>query len=46
MPFTESYDGDLTAHPVSRDVNNVRNNNESLIEPIEDEPMREQATLI
>jgi putative SOS response-associated peptidase YedK len=46
MPFTERFDGELVAHPVSRDVNNVRNNNESLIEPIEDEPMREQAALI
>jgi putative SOS response-associated peptidase YedK len=46
LPMVQTFEGDLTAHPVSRAVNNVRNNDESLIEPIEDEPPRTQASLI
>ena len=37
LPLARAFEGKLDAHPVSRAVNNVRNNDESLIEPIEDD---------
>jgi putative SOS response-associated peptidase YedK len=37
LPLARTFEGELNAHPVSRAVNNVRNNDESLIEPIEDD---------
>lgn len=42
--MTQEYRGELTAHAVSRAVNNVRNNDESLIEPIEDDGPQTQSS--
>ncbi|MDQ2682367.1 MAG: SOS response-associated peptidase, partial [Chloroflexota bacterium] len=36
MGMATAYEGELEAYPVSRAVNNVRNNEPSLIEPIEE----------
>jgi putative SOS response-associated peptidase YedK len=36
MGMASAYDGELDAHPVSRAVNNARNNDPSLIEPVEE----------
>lgn len=37
LPLARAFEGELDAHPVSRAVNNVRNNEPDLIEPIEEE---------
>lgn len=37
LPLANTYEGELDAHPVSKAVNNVRNNDPSLLEPVEDE---------
>ena len=37
LPLARTFEGELDARPVSRAVNNVRNNDPSLLEPIEDE---------
>lgn len=37
LPLATAYEGEMEAHAVSRAVNNVRNNDPSLIDPIEDE---------
>ncbi|HET7055743.1 MAG TPA: SOS response-associated peptidase [Thermomicrobiales bacterium] len=36
LPMAHGYEGEMEAYPVSRAVNNVRNNDPSLLEPIED----------
>ena len=37
LPLAQAYGGAMEAHPVSRAVNNVRNNDPSLVDPIDDE---------
>ena len=37
LPMAHGYDGEMDAYAVSRAVNNVRNNDPTLLEPIEDE---------
>ncbi len=37
LPLANTYEGELDAYPVSKAVNNVRNNDPSLLEPVEED---------